>query len=386
MKSIDDYIIQSKNKKNISSGGSSCFDFGDLVLVEYILPLRFVKNGEHARDSEEIVFVGVNKKRDEGVNVPRHIAFKRVIEDDNEICYVLQEKAKGNNCSEYNKYGVSFKEMIDKMYEIYDIPFNQVLKLIKDGCSLYEMGYEAQGRNLFYDEYTGFWYIDFLKYDLDDVFDYDDIIKVFKAIKYRIPSLIDLIPYMRYNTKLTDEQLIIKNRISNLIKTKNLLAIKSVIPVFNKYEKFYLVDENDIYKEYLIKNNVVKYDLFSLDEKDYLIFNELYELVINNIIEKILKKEVLFWQVECNEIRINSNLFNLRYIWKYHKGNKIIKEEYDEEYDYELAVCDDFDKRMMNDIINRLLVMEKNDVIEEFLSDANKWETRNKRYDYVLRG
>ncbi len=33
---IKEAIEQSKNKKNISTGGSECFDFGNVVLVKYM--------------------------------------------------------------------------------------------------------------------------------------------------------------------------------------------------------------------------------------------------------------------------------------------------------------------------------------------------------------
>ena len=56
MTDIDIAIKESKNKENISNGGSMCFDFGDVVLVKYSCPTKYLKNGERSREkSEEII-------------------------------------------------------------------------------------------------------------------------------------------------------------------------------------------------------------------------------------------------------------------------------------------------------------------------------------------
>ncbi len=40
MTDIDIAIKESKNKENISNGGSMCFYFGDVVLVKYSCPTK----------------------------------------------------------------------------------------------------------------------------------------------------------------------------------------------------------------------------------------------------------------------------------------------------------------------------------------------------------
>ena len=80
MISIEEAITKSKELPNISYGGSMCYDFGDIVLVKYTLPLKYVKPGYRARENQEIVMKGINEKASKGVNTPKHIDMKRVVE------------------------------------------------------------------------------------------------------------------------------------------------------------------------------------------------------------------------------------------------------------------------------------------------------------------
>ena len=109
---IDSAIIESKNKENISDGGSKCYDFGDVVLVKYSCPIKYLRNGERSREKSEEIMESINMKASNGVNTPKHIAVKRVIEGENDVCYVLQQKCPGFNCASFCEYGVSFEEII----------------------------------------------------------------------------------------------------------------------------------------------------------------------------------------------------------------------------------------------------------------------------------
>ena len=80
MTDIDIAIKESKNKENISNGGSMCFDFGDVVLVKYSCPTKYLKNGERSREKSEEIMEAIKTKADNGVNTPRHLVVKRVIE------------------------------------------------------------------------------------------------------------------------------------------------------------------------------------------------------------------------------------------------------------------------------------------------------------------
>lgn len=366
---IKDAIEQSKNKKNISYGGSQCFDFDSVVLVKYTLPLEYVKDNYRARDCEEIVMEGVKQKVKNGVNTPMHIAMQRVIEGDNDVCYVLQEKCKGNNCALMGLYGVSYDRMISDLEFVYNIPFVHYKKLISDGCQLYEMGYEAKNKNLFYDNESGFWYIDFLNYDKDNPFEYNNPIKVFEAIKYIIPKPRQIVSRVRFDEELSSEQKAKKDLLEYSIEAKTLLAIKSVIPSFERYEKFYLFDTNDGLKQYLMEQGIVKKDLFKFVEDDYPIFDELYAIVVNQIISKIINKGEKFLSIEANDIRNDSNLFCLMQMWSNHKDNPIKMCDYEDEYDYKYALKSSFTEKMLSEIAQKIEELDKNENVISFLND-----------------
>ena len=377
---IKDAIEQSKTMKNISDGGSQCFDFDSVVLVKYTLPLKYIKNNHRARDCEEIVMEGINKKVQDGVNTSKHISMERVIEGDNDVCYVLQEKCKGSNCASMSLYGVSYDKMISDLEFVYNIPFDHYKKLISDGCKLYEMGYEAKNKNLFYDKESGFWYIDFLDYDKENSFNDQDPIKIFQSVKYIIPKPRQIASRTRYNEELSPEQKVKSDLLEHSIEAKTLLAIKSVIPNFEKYEKFYLCGKSDGLKRYLMEQGIVEKDLFNFEDNDYTVFNELYEIVVDNIISKIVNKGEKFWSIESNSVRNDSDFFCLIHMWAYHKDNPINKSDYEDEYDYEDAVRSCFTKKMLNEVAQKLEGSEKNENSINFLNDMySKYENHTKK-------
>lgn len=369
---IDTAIKESKNKENISDGGSMCFDFGDVVLVKYSCPIKYLKNGERSREKSEEIMESIKIKANNGVNTPRHLAVKRLIDGENDICYVLQQKCPGNNCASISKYGVSFDEMCDSLKFVLNIPFEHYKKLIEDGCNLFEMGYEAKNKNLFYDSNTGFWFIDFLLNEKDYMFDSNDIKKVFEALSYRIPKPILIMSSVKYGEELTDNQKHIEKELEYAIKAKTLLAIKDVLPIFEKYEKFFLLKESNDYKSYLMQNGFVNKDLTSVDSIDYEVFQELYEIIIKGLIDKIKNKGEKFWSIECNDISNDSNLFGLQTFFEQSKYNCIKREEFDDAYDYEYEVRKSYTLNILNDLIDRLEKMEPNENIISFLTDANE--------------
>lgn len=369
---IESAIMQSKNMENVSDGGSACFDFDDVVLVKYICETKYLKNGEHVREKEEEIMAAINKKANDGVNTPKHLAIKRLVEDKYDICYVLQDKCPGFNCASKSKYGVSFDEMCESLTFISNIPFEHYKKLIDDGCKIFEMGYEQKNKNLFYDENSGFWYIDFLSNDKSYTFDDKDIKKVFEALKYIIPKPIQMASDVKYGEILTNEQKKKANILRNSIKQKTFLAIKSVLPDFQKYEKFFLLEEENDYKLSLMEEGIVNKDLINIEESDYEVFNELYEIVMNGLIEKIEDKGEKFWSIEANDVRNDSQLFNLQSFFEKSKYNSLKCEDFDDEYDYRYEVDNMYKNFVMTDLIKRLDKMNKNENIIDFLSDANK--------------
>ena len=379
MVDIDTAIKESKNKENISDGGSMCFDFGDVVLVKYSCPIKYLTNGERTREKSEEIMEAINQKVDNGTNTPRHLAVKRIIDGEDDICYVLQQKCPGINCNKLSKYGVSFDKMCKSLKFVLNIPFEHYKKLIEDGCNLFEMGYEAKNKNIFYDSHTGFWFIDFLSNDKNYMFDSTDIKKVFEALNYRIPKPIQIASCVGYDEELTNQQNNIRAELKYAIKAKTLLAIKKVLPNFEKYEKFFLFSEDIDYKRYLRQNGIVNEDLTSLNSVDYEVFKELYEIVIEGLIDKIKNKGEKFWSIEVNDIRNDSGLFNLQYFFEQSKYNSIKREEFDNDYEYEYEVKQLYTTILLNDLISRLEQIKPNENITSFLADANEKLKSNKK-------
>ena len=381
---IDYAIKESKFKNNISDGGSQCFDFDDVVLVKYTVPIKYLNDGIRTREKSEEIMESLREKVKKGVNTPEHLDVRRTVEGDNDVCYVMQRKCPGVNCASISKYGVSFDEVISSLEFILNIPIEHYKKLITDGFELFEMGYEAKNKNLFYDINSGFWYIDFLANDTDYKFDINDIKKVFEALNYRIPKPIQIASSLNYNSTLTDNEKEKKNKLVYKIKAKTLLAIESVVPNFSKYEKFFLAEENDEYKKFLFDNKIVKSDLNSLDDFDYETYNELYEIVINNLISSILNGKK-FWDIECNDIRNESRVFNLCTIYKVHKDNKLDENDFDDKYEYNYATNDMYKYKMLFDLCDRLKDMELNENVSLFLEEANKYFESHKINRELLR-
>ena len=371
---IDLAVEEYKNKENISDGGSNCYDFGDTVLVKYTCPIKYLGRSLQTREMSEEIMESLKEKTSKGVNTPKHLAVKRVVEGEDDVCYVLQEKCPGYNCASKYKYHASYEEACESLKSVLEIPFEHYQKLIADGCQLYEMGYEAKNKNLFYDKDTGFWYIDFLNNDTDNLFDKNDIKKIFIAVNHRIPKPIQLASQMDYGVEASLEPDKLKKikELKYAIKAKTFLAIKSTFPIFSKYEKFFLINESDEYKNYLMKEGIINKNLLTIEPSDYEVFNELREIVINGLVDKVVNKGVSFWSVECNDIRNDSNLFNLESFFTLSDYNKFNKEDFEDEYDYKIAISNLYKQGIWTDLVAKLSAMDKTENITAFLNDANE--------------
>ncbi len=376
---INSAIEESKNKKNISDGGSKCFDFGDNVLVKYSCPIKYLKNGEHTREKSEEIMEAINKKANDGVNTPRHLAVKRVIEAEDDVCYVLQQKCPGRNCASMFTYGVPYDEAYKSLKYVLNIPFEHYEKLIEDGFDLFEMGYESKNKNLFYDTNSGFWFIDFLDNEKNYTFDPNDITKVFEALKNRMPKPVRVASSVGFGEKLTEEQSNKINELKYAIEAKTLLAIKSVLPNFEKYEKFFLLEEDEYCKQYLMSKGIVKQDITKIDSEDYEVFNELYEVVINRLIDKVVNRGEKFWSIECNDIRNDSGLFNLQLFFENSKYNSVNISEFDNKYDYEYEVRKLYTRTVLTDLVNRIKQLTPNENINKFLVDADAYFNKSSK-------
>ena len=165
MNNIDEYIKASFKMKNVSDGGSECFDFGNVVLVKYKIPVKY---NAIAREDEELIAEAANKKRNMGVNTPYHLAIKRVTDEKDNICYVLQEKAKGVSFNIDNKYYNEPSKQLKVQELLLEAPDTVYEKCVRDLCELFNMGLELKGKNIFYDnskDGAGFNFIDLLGYN-----------------------------------------------------------------------------------------------------------------------------------------------------------------------------------------------------------------------------
>lgn len=371
MITIKEAILKSKTQPNISNGGSACYQFDNVVLVKYVLPLKYVTNSSRARENEEIVKEKINEKALNGVNTPKHLDIFRTVENDNDVCYVLEEKCPGQNCHSMSKYVAEPIQVINDLKYIYNIPFNHYQKLIKDGCLLKEMGYEKKNKNLFYDEKTGFWFIDFLSYDKEKIYKEQNPISIFETLKNIIPNPLQLASKIKLNEKFSTEEIEIKNLLEYSIEAKTLLAIKSVIRSFTKYEKFYLFKQNKELKEYLMKQKIVDKNLFILEKEDYLIFEELINTIIEQIIYNIINHNLDYKNVIVNDIRNYSNLFNLEDIWKQYPNNPIKKGDYEDEDDYEYFLRKSYNQYVLDKMVTKLKTIPNNINVNKFLNEMN---------------
>ena len=115
---IKDYIELAKNKLNESDGGSPCFVFDDVVLVQYVLDSKYGK----PRENEEKVAEQVNVLNDMGIRTPKHLQIHREQVGTNNVCWVLQEKCKGISWAKYTSVATNIDEVSDFLKKTLNIP------------------------------------------------------------------------------------------------------------------------------------------------------------------------------------------------------------------------------------------------------------------------
>ena len=238
------------------------------------------------------------------------------------------------------------------------------------------MDFEKQNKNIFYDDKTGFWFIDFLGYEQDKIYDENNPISIFETLNYIIPNPLQFASRIDYNKQFSHENKKIKEFLEYSIQAKFILAIKSVIPNFTKYEKFYLFKKENQFKQYLMSEKITDKNLLILDHEDFIIFDELIDAINKQLIYKIINHNLDYKNVVLNEIRNYSNLFNLIDIWRLHPNNHIKRTNYkdldDFEYYERLAYNQYFLERM-----NTKLKNISNDNVINFLNDMNSNNNKN---------
>ena len=191
MENIEYYIEQSKSMENTSDGGSEAYHFEDVVLIKYVKKVEY----GNARECEEDVAKAANEKNAQGVRTPKHIAIKRVTEGDYNICWVLQERAKGRNFGYYSSFDNDPIIQIERQQELLSAPDSHYDKLVSDMCELLNLGTEVKSKNVFYDdnyENGGFTIIDLLggsnePFNPDSI---EDLLKVWKNLDYIVMQTI----------------------------------------------------------------------------------------------------------------------------------------------------------------------------------------------------
>lgn len=350
MNNIDEYIKASFKMKNVSDGGSECFDFGNVVLVKYKIPVKY---NAIARENEELIAEAANKKRDMGVNTPYHLAIKRVTDEKDNICYVLQEKVRGACFSVYGKEPAEQLQVQELLLEAPDTVYE---KCVRDLCELFNMGLELKGKNIFYDnskDGAGFTFIDLLKYDttplnpdsISDVIRLDEM----ASFIYNIPRV------GKYNRTATEEQKEESTVLYYKMKQKTFRAMEKVVPNFSRFRRWVLRTYSDDVLDFFENNGTIVGNL-TLNEDECREFDNYIEQIVNDCLEKIATGKNVFWEIRANEIRISLDMMGLQAAWKYHGANPINDPtDFDDKWDFERSR-----EKYLEDIVNK----EFNDRLE----------------------
>ncbi len=366
---IEDFIEQSLNMKNTSDGGSVAYHFSDLVLVKYTRSIKYGK----ARENEELVAEKANEKNAKGVRTPAHLAIKRVIDGENEICWVLQERAKGRIFHDYCSNDDN-KVQLEMQSRLAEAPDKHYEKFISDVCELFNLGLELKSKNIFYDESLedgGFTIIDLLKYS-EIPFDPNSI----KDVLYLCGMTQGIYNCSRvnpYDKKATEEDKKIDNEQYFQIRKKMFLAMERVIPNFEQHRRWVLRSMHQDLLEYFNQNGIEVGDL-KLDDSEYIQFNQTAKAILDSSIEKIKSGKNEYWQIGANEIRIALDNWGMQDAWRYHKSNTKDRNSFngeDSEYEYKNACAEDLE-RMLNDVFDDQLDLLSNNITNPYILKAKE--------------
>ena len=365
---IEDYIEKSKIMPNTSDGGSAAYHFDDVVLIKYTNKNKYGL----AREDEELISIEANKKRDKGVNTPYHIAFKREVLEEDNICFVLQERAKGVCFDKYTTYKNSVNQQINKQLELFNLPQSIYDKLVNDIYELYNMGIELKPKNIYFDKEIGFTIIDLLDYNSNGVD--DNNIKDVIDLKRLVEAIFNFTTINSYTKGATDELVNRSKEISYGIKKKIYLALEKKIDNFDKIKRFVLRTYSKEELEYFSNNNIEVGDL-SFDNDDYIYFNNIINYIISYCLNKIGRGEISYYDVIVNEIRNLLSLIGLRENFEYHKDYpKLNRDDYEDDWDYNNALryyLDNLIYDLFNKKLKELAGTTDNEYIIKAYNDLN---------------
>lgn len=369
MRKIDKYIELSKNMESTSDGGSLAYHFDDVVLIKYVMPLQYVKGPENrARYKEEAIAVEANKLNELGVNTPKHLDIKREVDEKNDICWVLQERAPGVCFYNYTINKNTPEEQIARQQELLNMPDKQYQKLVTDLIKLCKLGIELKPKNIYYDKNVGITII-----DLQDT--NEEITNMYEILE--LPDFI----YCQtgvycYGKDIDEEILAYSSILSRKIHMKLLINMEKVIPDFNKYKRWLL---RSYYSDELIffKDNGYIYDDLSLTEEEYKLFDDYIENIIKQCINKLSSGKLKYWQISANEIKNSLDSLKLPEAWRYHKDNPMKEQKFDSDYDC-FFECRRYLSKIVNDRFNEILgSMESNN---QYIIEAQEEQKKEKMY------
>ena len=370
---IENYILLSKNMPNTSDGGSDAYHFDDVVLVKYS---NLNKYGL-AREGEELISIAANNKRYKGVNTPYHIAFKRVIDGDNNYCYVLQERAKGVCFSNYTTYKNNVNDQLNKQLELFNLPQSIYDKLVSDLYELINMGIELKPKNIFFDKDNGFTIIDLLGYNTTPV--NEDSLLDIMTLKRCTEGIFGFTTIDSYTKGATTEIINKSKELSYGIKKKIYIALKNKIVNFDRINRYILRTYSNEELEYFSNNNIPVGDL-SFTDKEEKEFDNIINYIIFDYLNKIGYGELSYYDVIVNEIRNILSLMGLKDNFKYHKDYpKLNRNDYEDEWDYNHALYDYLDNMIYDKFDTRLEELSKttdNLYIKEAYNALNRKRSR----------
>lgn len=354
MMNIDYYIEKAANMPNTSDGGSAAYHFDDVVLVKYVGLLKYGA----AREGEEEIAILANRKNEMGVRTPKHLAVKRVVEGDKEICWVLQERAKGKSFASYTRTCDKDVDMqLENQKILATAPNSHYEKFVSDVCQLFNMGLELKPKNLFYDESVldgGFTIIDLL--DVNETSLDPTSLKNILDFIVIVQGIYNCTQVSSFNREATPEQVAMSYRLALKIKQRLLEAMEKVIPDFEQHKRWVLraLPFSDL--ELLEKNGYAVGDL-SLNNDEYEQFDERVQAIIDECLKQIENGERKYWQIGANEIRIALDAWGLSSAWIYHSENERKIEGYEGSYafhsfardcakDLEELVNQEFDRQL----------------------------------------
>ncbi|MGN1372090.1 MAG: hypothetical protein ACI4XM_07455 [Candidatus Coprovivens sp.] len=350
MENIDYYIEQSRNMNNTSDGGSAAYHFEDVVLVKYSIPVKY----GIARPNEEQTAEAANRLNEKGVRTPKHLAIKRVVEGNDNICYVLQQRAPGKCFSYYADIGkLEPIRHLARQKELLEAPDIHYENWVSDLMMMHNMGLELKYKNFFYDVNEGFTIIDLLGYDEKNV-DVNSLDEIDRLVKNAfIPSYSSQLS--QYGKNSTQEEKEQSYMLANMMRLRIFKAIRKMVPDFQRFEKWILRTFPNDYIEFF-KQNGMQIDDLSLSEEEYKQFEEFIEIILDRCMKDIQSGKIKYWEVAVNKIRNYNISYCLNEAWRVHRDNSINLEDYEDDYDYR----SDSDHSLEKIMIERFNIMLEN--------------------------